>query len=233
MKNLYIGALLFMLGGMGCASASISLSATRLIYNQNDSEVSINATNDGEQDVLIQSWLEAVDNSAPPFAITPPLAKISGKERQVLRVFYQGDGLPQDRESVFWLNVQEIPKASTSKNSIQLAILQRIKLFYRPDALSGDALSAPLNVKGYFSGGRLELSNATPYHINLVSVQQGSNVVKGEMISPHDAINLDARTFKNNGVVTLKVVNDYGAAHSIEGNLKSGKLCDLKFVKGD
>ncbi|MFQ1999348.1 molecular chaperone [Aeromonas veronii] len=233
MKNLYIGALLFMLGGVSSASASISLSATRLIYNQNDSEVSINATNDGEQDVLIQSWLEAVDNSAPPFAITPPLAKISGKERQVLRVFYQGDGLPQDRESVFWLNVQEIPKASTSKNAIQLAVLQRIKLFYRPAALSGDARSAPLNVHGYLGGGRLELSNTTPYHINLVSVQQGSNVVKGVMIAPHDVINLDARAFKNNGLVTLKVVNDYGAVHAIKGSFKSGKLGDLKFLKGE
>ncbi|AWA04562.1 fimbrial biogenesis chaperone [Aeromonas hydrophila] len=233
MKKLYIGAILFILGGISYASASISLSATRLIYNQKDNEVSINATNDGEQDVLIQSWLEAFDNSAPPFAITPPLAKISGKERQLLRVFYQGDGLPQDRESVLWLNVQEIPKESSSKNSIQLAILQRIKLFYRPEALSGNALSAPLNVKGYFSGGSLELSNTTPYHINLVSIQQGNNVVKAEMISPYDAVNFDVRKFKSNGVVTLRVVNDYGAARTIKGVLKSGKLCDLKFAKDD
>lgn len=114
-----------------------------------------------------------------------------------------------------------------------MAILQRIKLFYRPEALSGNALSAPLNVKGYFSGGSLELSNTTPYHINLVSIQQGNNVVKAEMISPYDAVNFDVRKFKSNGVVTLRVVNDYGAARTIKGVLKSGKLCDLKFAKDD
>ncbi|MGU5551335.1 fimbrial biogenesis chaperone [Aeromonas hydrophila] len=72
MKKLYIGAILFILGGISYASASISLSATRLIYNQKDNEVSINATNDGEQDVLIQSWLEAFDNSALDWPLEDP-----------------------------------------------------------------------------------------------------------------------------------------------------------------
>ncbi|ECD2798445.1 hypothetical protein EXB32_13050 [Salmonella enterica subsp. enterica serovar Stanley] len=52
----------------------------------------------------------AKGNEEPPFMITPPLAKISAKGEQLLRVILMdAKHLPLDRESVFWLNVQEIP----------------------------------------------------------------------------------------------------------------------------
>lgn len=37
--------------------------------------------------------------------------------------------LPVDRESVFWLNVKEIPKKSAEENVLQIAVRSRIKLF--------------------------------------------------------------------------------------------------------
>lgn len=43
--------------------------------------------------------------------------------------------LPADRESVFYLNVREIPPAVEKSNVLQIALQTKIKLFYRPKAI--------------------------------------------------------------------------------------------------
>ena len=53
-----------------------------------------------------------------------------------------GEGLPSDRESLFWLNIMEIPLKVEDPNSVQFAIRQRLKLFYRPPALLGGSAEA-------------------------------------------------------------------------------------------
>jgi P pilus assembly chaperone PapD len=53
---------------------------------------------------------------------------------KILSVFYSGS-LPQDKESLFWLNIKAIPSASKQENSLQIAVKTRIKLIYRPAAL--------------------------------------------------------------------------------------------------
>ncbi|WP_162873694.1 fimbrial biogenesis chaperone, partial [Klebsiella pneumoniae] len=53
----------------------------------------------------------------------------------VLRFIYSGNGLPQDKETLLWINVQEIPPAPKQENVLQVAVRTRIKLFYRPVAL--------------------------------------------------------------------------------------------------
>ncbi|WP_163083162.1 fimbrial biogenesis chaperone, partial [Acinetobacter baumannii] len=70
------------------------------------------------------SWVEA-DNGADkrevPFVITPARSRLGGNKQQTLRILFQGEGLPSDRESVFRLNVQEIPQKSASANTLQIA----------------------------------------------------------------------------------------------------------------
>lgn len=123
------------------AVAGISLSATRVVFDGAHKEANVTVRNGG-QDVLIQSWIDSDDglNRTVPFAVTPPLARVVAKQQQLLRILYEGTGLPQDRESVVWLNVQEIPQASEQANTLQLAVRQRIKVFFRPAGLPGDAL---------------------------------------------------------------------------------------------
>lgn len=129
-------------------AASISLSSTRIVFDGDHKEANITVRN-GNQDVLIQSWVDASDAqaNAAPFAVTPPLARIFAKEQQLLRILYEGAGMPTDRESVVWLNVQEIPQAATTENTLQLAVRQRIKIFFRPAGLPGSALVAPTQLE--------------------------------------------------------------------------------------
>src|SRR3546814_21034514 len=65
-------------------------------------------------------------------AITPPLMRLGPGEEALVRTIYAGQGLPADRESLFWIIIQEIPPSSDAANALQVAIRTRIKLFYRP-----------------------------------------------------------------------------------------------------
>ena len=54
--------------------------------------------------------------------------------------------LPGDRESLFWVNVKAIPameKDQKNENTLQLAIISRIKMFYRPTHLAMAPEEAP------------------------------------------------------------------------------------------
>ncbi|MCV5920354.1 fimbria/pilus periplasmic chaperone, partial [Escherichia coli] len=73
-----------------------------------------------------------------PFIITPPLFKLDPEKNNILRIVNITHGLPQDRESVYWVNVKAIPSKSDdseNKNVLQIAVRTRIKLFYRPAGL--------------------------------------------------------------------------------------------------
>ncbi len=215
------------------ANASISLSATRIIYENKQKEASINVVNNGSQEALIQSWLEREPNNQapPPFAVTPPLAKMKGNQQQLLRILYQGSGLPQDRESVFWLNVQEIPLQAEGENQLQLALRQRVKLFYRPAGLMGSASLAPTKLTVKAINNKLEFHNQTPFHINMISFRQGGIDLKGKMISPGASLTLEAPGIRAAGEFNITVVNDFGGISTFNGNFINGLATSLKSNK--
>lgn len=160
-------------GSLNSAQGSISLNGTRLVFNAREVEASLVVHNQGEQEVLIQSWLDAGDGtlSAGMFAITPPLVRLPAAGKQQLRVLYQGQGLPDDRESVFWINVQEIPQKSASRNVLQFAVRQRIKLFFRPEKLMGSAHEAAAGLLWRLHDGVLSVQNPTGYHVSFASLK--------------------------------------------------------------
>lgn len=210
-------------------NAGMSLNATRLIYGERDSDASISVMNVGGQDVIIQAWLENNDNSMtpPPFAVTPPLARLKSNERQLLRVLFQGQGLSKEKESVFWLNVQEIPQVVEGGNTLQLALLQRVKLFYRPVGLIGSANSAPKSLKIRLVNDQLEFYNPTPYHINIITFKQGGNEVDVPMILPYERISIAVKNIKSFGSFSIATVNDYGGVVIYKASLNNGLSTQL------
>lgn len=69
--------------------------------------------------------------------LLPPLFRLKAGEQGFVRILRSGKPLPEDRESMFWLNVKGIPAMDNEpdKNMVQFAINSRIKLIYRPAAL--------------------------------------------------------------------------------------------------
>ena len=60
--------------------------------------------------------------------VLPPLQRVEPSERSVVRITKtpEADRLPQDRESVFYFNLREIPPKSTKTNVMQLALQTQI-----------------------------------------------------------------------------------------------------------
>ena len=70
---------------------------------------------------------------------------VLNQKRTDLSSGFSGASLPQDRESLFWFNMLDIPpepKNSQGSNYLQLSIRSRIKLFYRPITLKGNVSEA-------------------------------------------------------------------------------------------
>lgn len=205
--------------------AGIQLGGTRLILQAPAKEAPLPTTNQGSEDIMIQSWIEANDASVDvPFVITPTLVRMEAGKQQTLRVIYQGQGLPTDKESVFWLSVQEIPQKPKDDNVLQLALRQRIKLFYRPQGLAGTALQAPaaLTWRWVDKDGQqgLQVSNPSAYHVSLSSVTLRGNAgelpMQVQMIAPGATQLLvpesDGTPAQATGMhtVAFENVNDYG-----------------------
>jgi chaperone protein EcpD len=215
------------------ATAGVVVNGTRVVYPADKREVTISINNTGETPSLVQAWLDAGDpHSKPgeaqvPFVLTPPLFRLDPTKVQSLRLVYTHDPLPVDRESLFWLNVLDVPpRAPTDAerpNQLELAFKHRMKVFYRPPGLASSAADAParLTWKALSSDGKLvgiQASNPTAYHVSLtqISATIGGHptVAKADMVDP-----FASRTFElpepvsaPGGAIAIEYwfVNDYG-----------------------
>ena len=203
------------------ACAGISLSSTRLIFDGSHKEAGITVRNNGEA-VLIQSWVDTDNTPSAPFAVTPPLARVNGLEQQLLRVIYEGAGMPADRESVVWLNVQEIPQASKVQNTLQLAVRQRIKVFFRPAGMKTEAYLAPTELMWSLAerAGKpvLVVTNPGLYHVSIAEITLQAGGVKEHpfdsmMIAPGEQKEFNLKQLSRDSSPTLlfSSINDYGA----------------------
>jgi len=218
------GSLLF---SSGASFAGITLDGTRVVLAAPGKEASLMVRNKAADDVMIQTWMDVSDGDAKvdvPFAITPSLTRLGGEKQQTLRILYYGQGLPADRESVFWLNVQEIPQKAKGDNTLQIAVRQRIKFFYRPAGLPGKVEQAPAQLRWRLvqrdGRAQLEVNNPSSYFISLASVkvQSGGRDYKAaaEMVAPSatryfDVKDLPAGAAGTGAKVHFESINDYGA----------------------
>lgn len=228
--------------GATSAQASVVIGGTRVIFPAQTGEVTLRLSNTGDQPALVEAWIDRGDaHSTPdkvdtPFLITPPLFRMEAHKDQTLRIIATQPSLPEDRESLFWLNVLEIPPKPTGEemagqNLLQFAIRSRLKLFYRPANLPGDALNAASQITWkavpVASGYALEIHNPTPYHITIqqaaLNVGGKSYATEAGMVDPLGKLRLplkDLTTSPDVGTaVAYEVINDYGATTPLKGSI--------------
>jgi len=221
------------LTGLPRAVAGVVVNGTRVVYPAAKREVTISLQNAGPLPSLVQAWLDTGDvHSQPgqtrvPFVLTPPLFRLDPTKVQSLRLVYTHDPLPADRESLFWLNVLDIPPRAAANpdlpNQLDLAFKHRMKVFFRPAGLAGSAADAPgrLAWSVQSKNGRVTgilATNPTPYHVSLTQITAtvgGHPVtVKADMVDPFASRSFDLPDQINaaSGTVTVEYwfVNDYG-----------------------
>ncbi|HDT2305186.1 TPA: fimbria/pilus periplasmic chaperone [Escherichia coli] len=198
------------------ANAAVALGATRVIYPANQKQVLLPVTNNDPASVyLIQSWTEnAGDQKDTQFVITPPLFSMQGKKENTLRIINATNHqLPGDRESLFWVNVKAIPameKDQKNENTLQLAIISRIKMFYRPTHLAMAPEEAPAMLRFRRSGSILTLINPTPYFITVTNMKAGNSNLPNTMVPPKGEVSVDI-PHAVTGDISFQTINDYGA----------------------
>jgi chaperone protein EcpD len=223
----------FLLALAICANvqAGIVLNTTRIIYPAQDKEVSFGVQNSGGE-ILLQSWLEATAEEAGdlPFIITPALARMPGGGKQLLRIVYAGADMPEDRESVFWLNVQEIPQVA-AENALQIAIRQRIKVFFRPVGLRDEPEKAPETLQWQLRNDALHVNNPSSYHVSMVrlEVHDGTaQVIKrgSHMLAPKQSLELKlGRPASSRPLsLTFNSINDFGGQVAYRATLTGNQV---------
>ncbi|MGL5385886.1 MAG: fimbria/pilus periplasmic chaperone [Enterobacterales bacterium] len=206
------------------ANAAIALDRTRVIFNGASKSVSMSVSNENKQlPYLAQGWIEDEQGNkiTSPLIVLPPVQRIeSGAKSQVkVQGLPAAQQLPQDRESLFYFNLREIPPRSDKPNTLQIALQTRIKLFYRPAAIEAtkEMMSNPWQEKMTLTrqGDRYVVNNPTPYYITIVdaSATKGGKGVSGFeplMVAPKSNAPLSASASVLGNAPVLTYVNDFG-----------------------
>lgn len=240
-RNVLVVGGLLLTTCMNTASANVVIGGTRVVYPASEREITIRLDNAGDEPALVQSWVDSgnpesrADQANAPFLLMPPVARISPKRSQTLRMTYNQDPLPQDVESVFWLNVLDVPPVpkNIDSNFIQVAYRSRIKIFFRPEGLKGYAGDTPAAITWKLvpsgKGFALRGTNPTVFSAsyNKVELLVGSKVYagKGGMIPARGTFEFPLEGLQSNpqgsGNVRYEWVNDYGSSKTAETKLGS------------
>lgn len=207
------------------SQAALTLSNTRIIYPSDSRSTSLVVRNPSKQTFAVQAWIntEADDNvTAVPLLPSPQLFRLDPSQEQLLQINALPNDLAEDRESLFFLNVQEIPQADPEqRNALSIALRTRLKLFYRPHQLKGNpatqAHALQFALQRVDGQTRLKVHNPTPFHItfsqlSVVGDKQASKLKDLPMLAPfsdqylaldaiHPGANLQAR---------FGIINDFG-----------------------
>ncbi|WP_447836248.1 fimbria/pilus periplasmic chaperone [Aeromonas salmonicida] len=208
--------------------ASVSLDRTRAIYPGGVNSISLRIHNNNTRlPYLAQAWLEDAQGNKlkDTFTVLPPIQRLEpGAESMVkVQALPSVSLLPQDKESLFYFNLREIPPRSDQANTLQLAMQTRIKLFYRPVGLVVDPSSATqwqAKMTLQQVRGKYLLTNPTPYYISIVGVARS---LKDELLPEFESVMIapGSQALLNLGATvigqqpTFTYVDDYGGARQL------------------
>ncbi|QCJ70216.1 molecular chaperone [Providencia heimbachae] len=214
---------------------NIIVNGTRFIYPGNEKEITVQLNNTADRPAVAQAWLDTGDASETPdtiktpFQITPPISRIEAKGGQTLRIKLMNKAsVAQDRESLWWLNILDIPpmvkaKNGESQNVLQLAIRSRFKFFYRPAGLSSREL-APEQLVVKTNGKNIIIDNPTPYFITVTKISTDGKTALNEktaLLAPKsESIVMLKQALKSGSNIVINNINDYGSDIAVKTTVK-------------
>ncbi|MGI4838911.1 MAG: fimbrial biogenesis chaperone [Janthinobacterium lividum] len=209
------------------SQAALTMSTTRVVYDADRRGVSLLVANPSKNVFAAQAWVNTEQDdttSSVPFVTNPPLFRLDPVKQQQVQISVLPNELAQDRESLFFFNLQEIPQLDDSQaNVLAIAMRTRIKLFYRPPALKSgpqqqfDTLSWSLVQAD--GKRRLAVDNPTPYHVTfsrllLNAHGKSENINTSAMVRPLSRLYYDLPAGYKQGPMKVEftTVNDHGSS---------------------
>lgn len=213
--------------------AGIVVDGTRFIYRGGDREVDVRITNNANAPLIAQSWIDngpsdknkPIDEISVPFNLTPPVARVDPEKGQTLRIFATKNDFPLDRESIYWLNILEIPPKNkeATGNRIEFTIKTILKLIYRPKEIGKDVPADAYKkitwklVKDKSGKSYFDVYNPTPYYFTFPSVElKNGTKTPIAMVAPMSSINVfpEKGSFDSISELSTYYINDWGVSQS-------------------
>jgi len=178
MRNRLLWLLLTLMPGV-CAHAGLITEGTRVIYRGQGQGQTLLIANTNPWPVLVQTWVDqgegSPDTGTAPFVVLPAIFRLEPSTRQSLRIVHTGVPLPADRESLFWLNLYEVPPTdpvATEDDAARLTLTfnTQLKILYRPDAVAApDDLAGQLQfrLERQDAGWCVWAHNPSPWHASI------------------------------------------------------------------
>lgn len=179
------------------SQASVVVGGTRVIFDGTKKTTTVSVQNKDNVTNIVQSWLAIVDETSPAkdsFITTPPLFRLKAGEKGFVRILRTGKPMPEDRESMLWLNIKGIPATDdvSDKNIVQFAINSRIKLIYRPAALKNAIPEEFAQKLQWSNDGRvIKVKNDSPLYMNFSEIFiNGKAVPEAWFVAPYSTIRI-------------------------------------------
>jgi fimbrial chaperone protein len=212
MKNSLLTLCFLLVSGLCYGSGGVTIGGTRVIYDGSEKEATLSVSNTDSSAYLLQSWVSADSEQTAPFIVTPPLFKIEGEQQSVLRIIKTNFTVPNDRESLYWLNIKAIPSGKKSKNSsLQIAVKSKLKLIFRPSLLEGVPEDFTSELKWSRDGNYLIVHNDTPFTMNFSTVEIGGKKINdANYVLPKSQARYKIPFGVGGRSVSWKIISDYG-----------------------
>jgi len=208
------------------ASAVVNAEKTRVVFNSGSIAESLSLVNSEKEPVVVQVWTDngdptvSPDQVHTPVVINPPVFKMKpGEIRNIRLLLVSAGSLPQDRESVYWLNIYQIPPNTETQHKgekkVVLPLKIRMKVFVRPEKIGelqeNDAQKLQFSIDRESRNKTLLIQNPTPWHLTLSSLRSGKTALPGVMVAPFTSERVEITADKTLAdKVEYDVINDNG-----------------------
>lgn len=199
--------------------AGVVVGGTRFIFPADRESISILLTNTSQESWLINSkinrptrWAGGSVDSASTITYCPPLILLKPGTTGTLRLLRtESDILPVDRETLFELSIASVPSGKVENQSVKVAMRSVFKLFWRPEGLPGDPLEAYQQLRWTRNSQGVQLTNPTPYYINLIQLSVNGKALSNAGVVPPKS---QRQTSWCQAIapchVAWRAINDYG-----------------------
>lgn len=207
------------------AQGALTISSTRIVQSSDKQSSTVVVANPSEQIFAAQAWVNTIEDdstTAVPLIASPALFRLDPGGEQTVQINRLPNDLPDDRESLFFFNVQEIPQAADEKkNTLTIALRTRIKLFYRPAGLPGNTQESLNTLEWTMASidgqSHLQVNNPSPYYftfskLKIDSGEDSTLIDTKEMVGP-----FSTQAYAINDVkigptprVTFTTISDFG-----------------------
>ncbi|MGV4935263.1 fimbria/pilus periplasmic chaperone [Serratia nematodiphila] len=216
----------------------LKLGSSRVIYRPEAGSATISVSNAQDYPILVQGKIYGEDRkSVAPFIVTPPLSRLEAKQQSRLRIIQTGGQMADDRETLQWLCVAGIPPKDTDVWSedergrqatpsavnvnLEVSAHECVKLLVRPSGVKGTSMGSASALRWQREGGKLRVTNPSPFYMNFASITVGGKEVPGiAYVAPgaSRSVELPAGTA---GQVQWKILTDEGGeSHAFEAGLQ-------------